>query len=181
MCICEHHHLQEPWWCAGHQGSLCAGLQRRLTCCRWCGGSCASPVSACSVWERRTISQYASSTSWQWQRRWSQRKGHACWHGSDGSGECQKYHSSSMNSAQCGHLRSRPAIFPVVPFCLQSAYSDAPKGGWSSGLAGAQPRAADTTASGPLFQQRPYPSPGAVLRANATALSDEPSIGPSSA
>ena len=24
----------------------------------------------------------------------------------------------------------------------------------------------DTTASGPLFQQRPYPSPGAVLRAN---------------
>ncbi|KAG7270557.1 hypothetical protein CRUP_025159 [Coryphaenoides rupestris] len=26
---------------------------------------------------------------------------------------------------------------------------------------------ADTTAAGPLFQQRPYPSPGAVLRANA--------------
>nr|4CDO_A Chain A, Thioredoxin-like Protein 4a, Polyglutamine-binding Protein [Homo sapiens]4CDO_C Chain C, Thioredoxin-like Protein 4a, Polyglutamine-binding Protein [Homo sapiens] len=28
---------------------------------------------------------------------------------------------------------------------------------------------ADTTAAGPLFQQRPYPSPGAVLRANAEA------------
>ena len=24
----------------------------------------------------------------------------------------------------------------------------------------------DVTASGPLFQQRPYPNPGAVLRAN---------------
>ena len=63
---------------------------------------------------------------------------------------------------------------------LQSSYSDAPQGGWSSGLAGAQPRAADTTATGPLFQQRPYPSPGAVLRANAAAIgSGAPDIGPS--
>ena len=63
---------------------------------------------------------------------------------------------------------------------LQSSYSDAPQGGWSSGLAGAQPRAADTTATGPLFQQRPYPSPGAVLRANAAAIGrDAPDIGPS--
>ncbi len=64
--------------------------------------------------------------------------------------------------------------------CMQSSYSDAPQGGWSSGLAGAQPRAADTTATGPLFQQRPYPSPGAVLRANAAAIGrDAPDIGPS--
>ncbi len=63
---------------------------------------------------------------------------------------------------------------------MQSSYSDAPQGGWSSGLAGAQPRAADTTATGPLFQQRPYPSPGAVLRANAAAIGrDAPDIGPS--
>ncbi|KAJ3695697.1 hypothetical protein LUZ60_001074 [Juncus effusus] len=48
-----------------------------------------------------------------------------------------------------------------------SSYSDAPRGGWVVGLKGVQPRAADTTASGPLFQQRPYPSPGAVLRRNA--------------
>ncbi|CAK9862038.1 unnamed protein product, partial [Sphagnum jensenii] len=48
-----------------------------------------------------------------------------------------------------------------------SSYSDAPRGGWGVGLKGQQPRAADTTASGPLFQQRPYPSPGAVLRRNA--------------
>ncbi|XP_024518714.1 uncharacterized protein LOC112341923 isoform X1 [Selaginella moellendorffii] len=50
-----------------------------------------------------------------------------------------------------------------------SAYSDAPRGGWGIGLKGVQPRAADTTATGPLFQQRPYPSPGAVLRKNAEA------------
>jgi len=66
----------------------------------------------------------------------------------------------------------------------QTAYSDAPKGGWSVGLEGAQPRAADTTATGPLFQQRPYPAPGAVLRqnqsllGNARALASAPGIGP---
>ncbi len=66
----------------------------------------------------------------------------------------------------------------------QTAYSDAPKGGWSVGLEGAQPRAADTTATGPLFQQRPYPAPGAVLRqnqsllGNARALAGAPGIGP---
>lgn len=53
---------------------------------------------------------------------------------------------------------------------LQAAYSDAPRGGWAVGLEGVQPKAADTTAGGPLFQQRPYPAPGAVLRANQKAL-----------
>ncbi|KAK6944499.1 WW domain [Dillenia turbinata] len=71
-----------------------------------------------------------------------------------------------------------------------SSYSDAPRGGWVVGLKGVQPRAADTTATvwpsdgrseeetdlrlwlqGPLFQQRPYPSPGAVLRRNAEIAS----------
>ena len=42
------------------------------------------------------------------------------------------------------------------------------RGTWKSGLnePGGSKSAADSTASGPLFQQRPYPSPGAVLRAN---------------
>ena len=31
----------------------------------------------------------------------------------------------------------------------------------------------DSTASGPLFQQRPYPNPGAILRANAAAAARE--------
>jgi len=47
-----------------------------------------------------------------------------------------------------------------------SSYSDAPIGDWNSGLSGAQPKAADTTAGGPLFQQRPYPSPGSVIQTN---------------
>ncbi|XP_062163403.1 uncharacterized protein LOC133870329 isoform X1 [Alnus glutinosa] len=44
-----------------------------------------------------------------------------------------------------------------------SSYSDAPRGGWVVGLKGVQPRVANTIATGPLFQQRPYPSPGAGL------------------
>ena len=75
---------------------------------------------------------------------------------------------------------SKDEVDPMDP----SAYSDAPRGGWTVGMEGAQPRAADTTASGPLFQSRPYPSPGAVLRANQKAVAggnySEPdgSIGP---
>lgn len=65
-------------------------------------------------------------------------------------------------------------IFPSLPDELDpldpSSYSDAPRGGWSVGLVGG--KAADSTASGPLFQQRPYPSPGAVLRANRKAMGE---------
>ncbi|KAG0587359.1 hypothetical protein KC19_2G158900 [Ceratodon purpureus] len=60
-----------------------------------------------------------------------------------------------------------PADSDVLDPMDPSAYSDAPRGGWGVGLKGQQPKAADTTATGPLFQQRPYPSPGAVLRRNA--------------
>ncbi|GLC37825.1 hypothetical protein PLESTB_001480500 [Pleodorina starrii] len=55
-----------------------------------------------------------------------------------------------------------------------AAYSDAPRGSWSTGLEGVQPTAADTTAGGPLFQSRPYPAPGSVLRANKKALAGGP-------
>jgi polyglutamine-binding protein 1 len=42
-------------------------------------------------------------------------------------------------------------------------------GTWSTGLAAGDEAktGVDSTASGPLFQARPYPSPGAVLKANA--------------
>ncbi|MCO5612910.1 hypothetical protein L7F22_067183 [Adiantum nelumboides] len=59
-----------------------------------------------------------------------------------------------------------------------SSYSDAPRGGWGVGLKGVQPKAADTTATGPLFQQRPYPSPGAVLRKNAEVAAQRGRVGP---
>ncbi|GIY22156.1 polyglutamine-binding protein 1 [Caerostris darwini] len=67
-------------------------------------------------------------------------------------------------------FRGRPKIRendldPMDP----AAYSEAPRGTWSSGLdrKGEAKTGADTTASGPLYQMRPYPSPGAVLRLNA--------------
>jgi len=57
-------------------------------------------------------------------------------------------------------------IDPMDP----AAYSDIPRGGWSDGLnKGLEAKTGvDTTASGPLYQMRPYPSPGAILRANAS-------------
>ena len=60
--------------------------------------------------------------------------------------------------------RKRDEIDPMDP----ASYSDIPLGGWSDGLdqRGKAKTGVDVTASGPLFQQRPYPSPGAILRAN---------------
>lgn len=50
-----------------------------------------------------------------------------------------------------------------------ASYSDIPRGKWSDGLdrSNEAKTGADVTAPGPLFQMRPYPNPGAVLRANA--------------
>lgn len=42
-----------------------------------------------------------------------------------------------------------------------------PRGSWSDGLTVEAKSGVDTTVSGPLFQMRPYPSPGAVLRATS--------------
>lgn len=55
-------------------------------------------------------------------------------------------------------------ISRIITFCLSDH-----RGTWASGLergpiTKGTSGAADPTASGPLFQQRPYPSPGAVLR-----------------
>ncbi|KAF0310289.1 Polyglutamine-binding protein 1 [Amphibalanus amphitrite] len=62
--------------------------------------------------------------------------------------------------------RKRPdELDPMDP----AAYSDIPRGSWSAGLERDVKSGVDATASGPLFQQRPYPSPGAVLRANAAS------------
>jgi len=52
-----------------------------------------------------------------------------------------------------------------------SSYSDAPKGSWTTGLKQLDDAKSgvDSTANGPLFQQRPYPSPGEVLSRNKKA------------
>ncbi|XP_067683269.1 polyglutamine-binding protein 1-like isoform X2 [Haliotis asinina] len=66
--------------------------------------------------------------------------------------------------------RGRDGLDPMDP----ASYSDIPRGGWSDGLdqRGKAKTGVDVTASGPLFQQRPYPSPGDVLRANR-AIADK--------
>ncbi|KAF8563836.1 hypothetical protein P879_07786 [Paragonimus westermani] len=71
--------------------------------------------------------------------------------------------------------RRRKAITsgPLDPMDPAS-YGEAPRGGWTSGMESCShvPSAktgVDVTASGPLFQQRPYPNPGDILRANAAA------------
>lgn len=55
-----------------------------------------------------------------------------------------------------------------------AAYSDIPRGKWSDGLArGNEAKTGvDSTAAGQLYQMRPYPSPGAVLRSNKTQKDD---------
>ena len=54
---------------------------------------------------------------------------------------------------------------PFVPF----------SGSWSSGLRedADVKTGVDTTANGPLFQQRPYPSPGDILRRNRQPKNNE--------
>jgi len=49
-----------------------------------------------------------------------------------------------------------------------SSYADVPRGKWSMGLKRSDDAktGVDSTANGPLFQQRPYPSPGEVLSRN---------------
>lgn len=63
-----------------------------------------------------------------------------------------------------GRRSVEESLDPMDP----AAYSDVPRGGWTTGLEmrDSAKTGADVTASGPLFQQRPYPSPGAVLRMN---------------
>jgi len=56
-----------------------------------------------------------------------------------------------------------------------ASYSDVARGSWSSGLRedADVKTGVDTTANGPLFQQRPYPSPGDILRRNRQPKNNE--------
>ncbi|KAL5014654.1 hypothetical protein ScPMuIL_008924 [Solemya velum] len=69
-----------------------------------------------------------------------------------------------------GRSRGVEELDPMDP----ASYSEVPRGTWSTGLEtrGEAKTGVDITASGPLFQQRPYPSPGDVLRANR-AMTDQ--------
>ena len=67
-------------------------------------------------------------------------------------------------------VRVQEEFDPMDP----SSYSDAPVGNWASGLKKIDDAKSgvDSTANGPLFQQRPYPSPGEVLSRNKQARRD---------
>ncbi|KAI6197555.1 SEC7 domain-containing protein [Aphelenchoides besseyi] len=54
-----------------------------------------------------------------------------------------------------------------------ASYSDAPAGNWSTGLTSEAKTGVDVTATGPLFQSRPYPNPGAILRKKEQSGSNE--------
>jgi len=66
-----------------------------------------------------------------------------------------------------GKLNQNYVIDPMDP----ASYSDIPRGKWSTGLniKGKAPTGVDETASGELFQARPYKSPGDIMRMNAGA------------
>lgn len=85
--------------------------------------------------------------------------------------EKQKKHEPHRFKSYDKGKRRENDLDPMDP----AAYSDTPRGNWSTGLErkGEAKTGADTTASGPLYQMRPYPSPGAVLRMNAS-LKDVP-------
>ncbi|KAL1764492.1 Polyglutamine-binding 1 [Sigmodon hispidus] len=83
---------------------------------------------------------------------------------------------------QCHHRKEELALYPKSKKVVSqkdeeldpmdpTSYSDAPRGTWSTGLPkrNEAKTGANMTTAGPLFQQRPYPSPGAVLRASAEA------------
>lgn len=85
---------------------------------------------------------------------------HKNWHKYDDKGR-RDHSSSSHSSSQHRKRTRRDDLDPMDP----AAYSDIPRGSWSDGLEVNKGKA-DSTASGALFQQRPYPAPGEVLAAN---------------
>uniref|UniRef100_A0A5S6QPQ6 Polyglutamine-binding protein 1 n=1 Tax=Trichuris muris TaxID=70415 RepID=A0A5S6QPQ6_TRIMR len=85
-------------------------------------------------------------------------------------GRHQRHQDSDMEKEDAWpskHRRGRRDVADLDPMDPAS-YSDIPRGKWSSGLdsIGVAKSGVDPTVTGPLFQQRPYPAPGAVLQQN---------------
>lgn len=67
-----------------------------------------------------------------------------------------------------------PANVDVFDPMDPASYSDIPRGKWSDGLEQENKKGGvDSTVTGTAFQQRPYPSPGAVLAAQRKSRGDE--------
>ena len=73
--------------------------------------------------------------------------------------------NSSHKNNNKAHKRQKKEspLDPMDP----AAYSDIPRGSWSQGLETKEKSGVDDSASGPLFQMRPYPSPGQILKMNS--------------
>lgn len=78
----------------------------------------------------------------------------------DSRDDRRHHHSHSRHDDRGRKKYRRDDLDPMDP----AAYSDIPQGTWSDGLENRT--RADSTASGVLFQQRPYPAPGEVLASN---------------
>jgi polyglutamine-binding protein 1 len=95
---------------------------------------------------------------------------------SDSSAEKNKKSSKSRQIRKNERTKGRNIrnnLDPMDP----ASYSDIPIGKWSDGLdkRGDAKTGVDSTASGSLFQMRPYPNPGAILRMNAKKRGNESS------
>ncbi|XP_014767969.1 polyglutamine-binding protein 1 [Octopus bimaculoides] len=86
------------------------------------------------------------------------------------SSEEEQRQKVERNNRKNSRSRGQSNLDPMDP----AAYSNAPRGTWSTGLdkRGEAKTGADVTASGPLYQQRPYPAPGDVLRMNRQLVED---------
>ncbi|XP_056177563.1 uncharacterized protein LOC115674578 isoform X2 [Syzygium oleosum] len=153
----------------------CDDQSSHLTRCMECGGWGLGLVQSwgycnhCTRVLNLPQSQYISSISYNYQQISINAKGEDTERKSskDRSGWRPPIGKKNKKDSRKRAFSEDDELDPMDP----SSYSDAPRGGWVVGLKGVQPRAADTTATGPLFQQRPYPSPGAVLRKNAEIAS----------
>jgi len=124
--------------------------------CPYCeqGGDAAYPASAVTSSSSSMTSSMTTSSS---------AAGKSRGRGQKIGGATASSSSTSASDADVTPQRKKKFQFkdnvdPMDP----AAYSDAPSGKWSSGLDGSSGYA-DSTASGALFQQRPYPRPGDVL------------------
>lgn len=78
----------------------------------------------------------------------------------DRDGKDDRRHSRHDDKERSRKKSRKDDLDPMDP----AAYSDVPQGTWSDGLD--NKTRADSTASGVLYQQRPYPTPGEVLASN---------------
>ncbi|VDN04713.1 unnamed protein product [Thelazia callipaeda] len=128
-------------------------------------GENTNGISECKItYDERANNENEVSSKNFGGRRHAKKRRHSL--DSDGSESFSASDSGEENTIELNDRdklkrAKRKGIDPMDP----AAYGDhVPVGTWNSGLHAHDKTGADVTASGPLFQQRPYPAPGVVLR-----------------